>query len=180
MRPVLCHTVVSRPSQTIVLLLTLICCDTVRPAMLEVSTPVVEVEESVYSYVPARNGADPLWDFGSTNLVRVGERIFASGLETLPGVAPPNNTRCILWERDSNGWTVARSDSSGRTREPCPLTVLPREGNVFLSANPTVRAQDRAGGSLTKPVVLKFLADDARRSPVVTQPLWQDAPEQLQ
>ena len=52
---------------------------------------VVEVEEDVYSYEPANNGAGPLWCFGSTCLVRTPNGLFASGLETLRDAKPLNN-----------------------------------------------------------------------------------------
>jgi hypothetical protein len=35
--------------------------------------PVIEVEEEVYQYQPANNGAGPFWCSGSTCLVRIGE-----------------------------------------------------------------------------------------------------------
>ena len=47
--------------------------------------PVVELEEDVYSYTGANNGAGPMWCHGSTSLVRVGKRVFAAGLETVAG-----------------------------------------------------------------------------------------------
>src|SRR5690349_15546897 len=46
--------------------------------------PVVEIEEDVYTYSNADNGAGPMWCSGSTCLVRSGEHLFASGLETVP------------------------------------------------------------------------------------------------
>ena len=45
---------------------------TVR-ASSEPPIPVVEIEEDVYSYEPANNGAGPMWCAGSTCLVRVDE-----------------------------------------------------------------------------------------------------------
>ena len=45
--------------------------------------PVVEAEEEVYRYEPANNGAGPMWCSGSTCLVRIGDKVFAGGLETL-------------------------------------------------------------------------------------------------
>ena len=51
----------------------------------------VEVEEEVYRYEPANNGAGPLWCHGSTTLVRLGETVFATGLETLTDAAPCSN-----------------------------------------------------------------------------------------
>lgn len=53
--------------------------------------PVVEAEEDVYSYTNADNGAGPLWCHGSTCLVRIGDDVFATGLETL------SNVRIRLW-----------------------------------------------------------------------------------
>ena len=44
--------------------------------------PIVEVEEGVYTYEPADNGAGPLWCYGATCLVRVGDEVFASGEAT--------------------------------------------------------------------------------------------------
>jgi hypothetical protein len=61
--------------------------------------PVVEIEEDVYSYEPADNGAGPLWCQGSTCLVRIGDDLFASGLETIKGVKPLNNCRWMLFHR---------------------------------------------------------------------------------
>jgi hypothetical protein len=65
--------------------------------------PVVEVEEEVYRYEPADNGAGPLWCSGSTCLVRIGGEVFASGLETPPGVPPLNNCRWLLFRRGARG-----------------------------------------------------------------------------
>src|SRR5437867_22880 len=45
------------------------------------SPPVVEVEEDVYTFDPANNGAGPMWCAGSTCIVRAGDDVFASGLE---------------------------------------------------------------------------------------------------
>ncbi|MCH7557269.1 MAG: hypothetical protein IIB56_07400, partial [Planctomycetes bacterium] len=50
--------------------------------------PIVEVEEEVYRYSPANNGAGPMWCRGSTCLVRIGEDVFASGIETLEDFKP--------------------------------------------------------------------------------------------
>src|SRR5262245_6820579 len=60
--------------------------------------PVVEVEEDIYSYTNAQNGAGPMWCTGSTTLVRTGDRLFASGLETIPEAKPLNNCRWMLFQ----------------------------------------------------------------------------------
>lgn len=38
--------------------------------------PTVEVEEDIYTYTNAQNGAGPMWCSGSTTLVRTGDRLF--------------------------------------------------------------------------------------------------------
>src|SRR6266404_4457575 len=52
--------------------------------------PVVQVEEDVYTHTNANNGAGPMWCHGSTCLVRAGEHLFASGLETLAYARTPD------------------------------------------------------------------------------------------
>ena len=61
--------------------------------------PVVEAEETVYRFEPANNGAGPMWCSGSTCLVRIQDKLFASGLETLTEFTPLNNCRWTLFER---------------------------------------------------------------------------------
>ena len=85
----------------------------------------VEIEEDVYSHTTANNGAGPMWCSGSTCLVRVNERLFASGLETVPGVKPLNNCRWLLFVRETNGWRQVQADPDGLTREPSPIAGLP-------------------------------------------------------
>src|SRR5437867_1269723 len=97
--------------------------------------PAVEIEEEVYTYESANNGAGPLWCSGSTCLTRVGDHVFASGLETLKDAKPLNNCRWTLFERATNGWRLVQADEKDRTREPCPLAASP-DGRLFLSANP--------------------------------------------
>jgi len=58
-------------------------CPGATPAIAQSLAPTVELEEDVYSFEPANNGAGPMWCSGSTCLVRVVEDVFVSGLETL-------------------------------------------------------------------------------------------------
>src|SRR5439155_23728399 len=88
-------------------------------------TPTVELEEDVYSYEPSNNGAGPMWCSGSTCLVRIGDDVFASGLETLKDCKPLNNCRWTLFKRESSGWKLLRAADTGRTRAPCPLAAFP-------------------------------------------------------
>ena len=136
--------------------------------------PAVEVEEGVYTYAPADNGAGPLWCYGSTCLVRIGEDVFAAGLETLKDRKPLNNCRWLLFKRTDQGWKLIQADPNGRTREPCPLVGFP-DGRLFLSANPTLTAPDAANGP-AQPQVLQFSAR-APAAPFTTMvPPWEGKP----
>jgi hypothetical protein len=63
-------------------------CNGLRATTAADIVPVVEVEEDIYSYTNAQNGAGPMWCSGSTTLVRTGDRLFASGLDLSSTVAP--------------------------------------------------------------------------------------------
>jgi hypothetical protein len=138
--------------------------------------PVVEIEKDVYSYTNANNGAGPMWCHGSTCLVRVGRRVFASGLETVPGAKPLNNCRWMLFEREAQGWRRVWLDADGRTREPSPLAAFPR-GRVFVSANPTLGRGDEPGGGPARPVVFEFQAGASTAAPKPLLPVWQGEPK---
>ncbi|MGQ9730430.1 MAG: hypothetical protein ACUVX8_04080 [Candidatus Zipacnadales bacterium] len=137
-------------------------------------TPVVEVEEEVYTYTPADNGAWPMWCFGNTCLARCGERLFASGIETLPNVQPLNNVRWMLFERMEGGWQIRQRDETHRTREPCPLVVFP-DGRLFLSVNPTLTSPDERAGP-ARPQVLQFSVADPMAPFTTLLPTWDGEP----
>jgi hypothetical protein len=56
------------------------------------------VEEKVFSARYSNNGASPMWCFGNTCLVRLGDRVFASIHEPLPGQPGPNDCRWSLFD----------------------------------------------------------------------------------
>jgi hypothetical protein len=136
--------------------------------------PVVEVEEEVYSFTNANNGAGPMWCAGSTTLVRAGDRVFASGLETIAGVPPLNNCRWVLFSREPGGWQRMRVDE-GRTREPAPLAAF-HDGRVFLSANPTLLVHPQLKSGPARPDVWQFAAHQPAAPPVATTPVWKGNP----
>ena len=138
--------------------------------------PVVEVEEDVYSYVPANNGAGPMWCSGSTCLVRIGDDVFASGLETLADAKPLNNCRWTLYKRTAGGWQFQQADSADRTREPCPLIAL-AGGNLLLSANPTLVADRNAYSGPARPEILLFPAKDPKAPFETILPVWDGQPQ---
>ncbi len=137
--------------------------------------PVVEVEEDVYSFEPANNGAGPLWCSGSTCLVRIGKDVFASGLETLKDAKPLNNCRWLLFKRAKTGWELQQVDRAGRTREPCPLAGF-ADGRLFLSANPTLTPPDSYSGPAS-PELLQFSARATKAPFERLLPVWDDAPQ---
>jgi hypothetical protein len=134
----------------------------------------VEVEEELYRYVPANNGAGPMWCAGSTTLARIGDVVYATGLETLPDAKPLNNCRWVLWRRDHAGWQRRFVDEQGRTREPAPLAVI-RDGSVLVSANPTLSPPEREGGGPARPEVMSFQASH-NAPPDRWLPQWQGQP----
>jgi hypothetical protein len=137
--------------------------------------PMVEIEEDVYVYEPADNGAGPMWCHGSTCLVRVGDRVFASGLETLKDVKPLNNCRWTLFQRSDRGWSQVRADDSGRTREPSPLAAFP-DGRLLLSANPTLVTDPEVYAGPARPEILLFSTQEPTRAPERILPQWSGSP----
>jgi hypothetical protein len=136
--------------------------------------PIVEVEEVVTSYVPADNGASPLWCYGSTTIARRGDDVFLSLIETGKDVPPLCNTRWQLWHRSGETWKLAQSEKEYRQREPCPIAVF-HSGPVFLSINPSTRPPGTKYGPC-QPQVLQFDAADLSASPKVHAPEWQGRP----
>ena len=141
-------------------------CNGLRVTAADDIAPVVEVEEDIYSYTNAQNGAGPMWCTGSTTLVRTGDRLFASGLETIPDAKPLNNCRWMLFLRENNGWTRVRVDADGRTREPSPLAAF-ADGRLFLSVNPTLGKGPEPNGGPARPDVLQFNAAEPTAAPSI-------------
>ena len=63
-----------------------------KPA-IEGSQFVVEVEEVVTRYTSAKNGAGPLWCYGSTVIARQGKDVYLSIIETGKDEPLPKNCR---------------------------------------------------------------------------------------
>jgi hypothetical protein len=137
--------------------------------------PVVEVEEEVYRYDDASNGAGPMWCAGSTCLARVGGRLFASGLETVADALPLSNCRWTLYERLPTGWVRVAADAEGRTREPAPIAALPKD-RLLLSANPILTRQKTSGGGPARPELLEFRGRQPSLPPLRELPGWDGSP----
>ncbi len=133
--------------------------------------PRVEIEEEVYTYEPADNGAGPMWCHGNTSIVRMGDEVYASGLETIPGAKPLNNCLPLLFRRTDEGWKQIYK-GEGRTREPSPMTMF-HDGRVFQSINPTLSKPEEYDG-LAKPQILVF-SHSSEQYKTLT-PIWEGTP----
>jgi hypothetical protein len=135
--------------------------------------PLLEIEEDIYEYKQANNGAGPQWDLGSTNIVRLENDVFISGLDLIPDVKPLNNVQCNLHHRSSSGWRLVLNDSTGRTREPCPIAVLQKSGVVLMSTNPTLLSSNASGAGPARPALLEIIPNTA--PPIIKNiqvPVW--------
>lgn len=134
--------------------------------------PIVEVEEGVTRTQPPNNGAGPLWCYGAPLIVRDGEDVYASVLETGADVPPLCNTRWQLWHRGPAGWKLAQSEPEYRQREPCPIALFPG-GDLFLSVNPSTQPPGTKYGPC-RPSVLQFDRRNPLAAPVALEPAWAD------
>ncbi len=135
----------------------------------------VELEEVVYKYEPADNGAGPMWCHGNTCIVRDGDNVVASGLETLSDVKPLHNTRWMLFQRTDKEWELLQKDEKGRTREPCPIGLL-NDGKILLSVNPTLTEPGSYNGP-AEPQILQFDSDNLHANYKTLMPVWEANPE---
>ena len=145
------------------------------PPTAPVLNPVVEVEEEVYSFEPANNGAGPMWCSGSTCLVRKDGDLLASGIQVLKEAKPLNNCRWLLFHRGQGGWDRVAADPKGRTREPAPLAAF-SDGRVFLSANPTLVEDLSAYSGPAQPEILQFSIADPKSAFQRLLPIWEGTP----
>ena len=136
--------------------------------------PVAEVEDVIYSFEPANNGSGPMWGNASSSIVRIGDEVFASGIETLKDIQPLNNVRWTLSKRGPAGWERQHVDAKGRTREPCPLGCF-SDGRLFLSVNPTLTDLNARAGP-AEPQILEFSAADPRAPYETLVPVWDGKP----
>jgi hypothetical protein len=134
--------------------------------------PRVEIEEDVYTFHPPDNGAGPMWCRGNTCLCRVGEDVFASGLETLPDAKPLHNCVPLLFHRTRHGWQRLFRDER-RTREPSPLCCFP-DGRIFLSLNPTLAPTNAYEGP-AEPLIAEF-SSGSGEEPRILHPEWEGSP----
>lgn len=140
---------------------------------MQTLNPIIEIEEPIYTYTEAKNGAGPFWCMGNSCITRYGDDVFVSGLETLENMKPLHNVRWLLFKREEKGWRLQRADEE-RQREPCPLAVF-SDGRLILSTNPTLTTPDTYEGP-ANPHLLQFQANDIFVPPVALQPEWDHNP----
>ncbi len=131
---------------------------------------VVEVEELVSTFTPPNNGAGPTWCYGAPLIVRSGEGVYASVMQTGDTVPPLCNTRWQLWHRDKDGWEMIQQAPEFRQREPCPIAAWPGRA-IFLSVNPSLTPPGTKYGPCD-PRVLRFDHRYPKRMPVELQPVF--------
>ncbi|MGD9730305.1 MAG: hypothetical protein AB7V39_28545, partial [Nitrospiraceae bacterium] len=134
----------------------------------------VAAEMVLYEYVPANNGADPLWADGLTTVVRGGGEVFASGLETVPDVNGLSRCRWMLFKKYDSGWKLEARDQINLNREPCPLAVL-RGEDILLSVNPK-QADVCVEYCPTHPEILRFNARNPHLPYDRLIPVWEKNP----
>ncbi|MCZ6681380.1 MAG: hypothetical protein O7E52_29550, partial [Candidatus Poribacteria bacterium] len=134
--------------------------------------PVVEAEDVVSRYVPPNNGAGPLWCYGAPLLVRHGDWVYVSVMETGEDVPPLCNTRWQLLRRDRQGWRVCQQAEDFREREPCPMVGL-ADGRLFLSINPLTEPPGKNRGQCA-PHLLQFSIEEPQRAGLSIRPVWDE------
>ena len=125
-----------------------------RPAPFEVRVEAEEIVCDLPGYEVTNNGSGMFWGSGSSQMVRVGDRLFVSVFEAVPGAAPLNNARWALYQRGPDGWKFCQRDQKDRTREPCPLGVS-HGGRLLMSVNPTLAPWVPAPPDMEKQKMLK-------------------------
>ena len=95
------------------------------------------VVEKVCDTRPWQNGAGPMWSYGNSCVVRVGDRVFFTTNLVEEGREPHNNTSMVLYEKKDGGpWRQVYDDAGLYQREPCQLLYL-GDGRLALFTAPT-------------------------------------------
>lgn len=135
-----------------------------------VAGPVVEVEEVIAHCEPPDNGASPFWAYGSPMLVRVGDRVFASVMETGQDVPPLCNTRWRLFQRDEQGWKDVLHPDEFRQREPCPIVAIGTD-QLLISVNDSKTPPGTKYGPC-EPHLLSVKVQNPSAEPIKIDPQW--------
>ncbi len=135
--------------------------------------PIVEVEEIITTCEPPGNGAGPFWCYGSPLIVRLGDEVFVSAMETGENIPLLCNTRWRLFrKRNVNNWEMIQASDKFNEREPCPLVCFPDE-KVFLSVNPSTQPPGTKYGNCS-PHLIEFIINDSLFEMKQINPIWDE------
>lgn len=130
----------------------------------------IEIEEDVYSFVSPDNGSGPMWNFGCTTMLRLGDRVIVSQMETGEGVPRLCNTRWRLAERTGEGWKIFAEAEGYRQREPSVLAAL-SDTAFYLNVNDSIMPPGTEYGRCV-PKLLAFDAADLAGGYRTFEPIW--------
>jgi hypothetical protein len=125
-------------------------------------SPEIITEEKFIDFVPSKNGTTPLWNRGTSVIVRQDDNVFISMIETHPEWAQPNNVNCGLYQRTLDGWQV-QVELNDPTREPCPIAS--DGGDLYISTN-------RSLGENSLPEIAIVNEFNFGNEPVILTPEW--------
>lgn len=131
----------------------------------------IEEENIVSTCIPPENGAGPFWCYGAPLIVRVGDKVFISAMETGIGVPPLCNTRWrIFGKLDNDEWQLLHVSDKFNEREPCPIVCF-QDGKLFISVNPSTKPPGTKYGSC-KPKLIEFDIQSPNKEGIISLPKW--------
>mgnify|MGYP005850054535 CR=1 FL=1 len=136
--------------------------------------PVVRIEEEVYTFKSPDNGSGPLWSYGCTQIVRMGEEVVVSAMETGVDVPPLCNTRWRLLRREQGAWRMIAEADAYRQREPCPVAIT-SDQDLFLYVNDSLEPPGTYYGPCD-PHLIHFQMQESGIARTALRPQWAGKP----
>lgn len=127
-------------------------------------TVTVELEQEVYTYQWPGNGADAFWCSHSPTIVRHGDTVYASGIEVMPTLAPPDNLRWLLFKKSDGKLMRVADGGTTHEREPCPLGIF-KDGTLLLTSNPADKNPGTSTANIHSFIPGKPLAEHTTLAP---------------
>jgi hypothetical protein len=144
------------------------------PPIAQSVEPVVLCDETVTEFTPPGNGAGSLWCYGAPLVVRIGDRVFISVMETGVNARLYSNSRWQLFERTTQGWSKVLEENKYQQREPCPIAAL-SDDQLILSSHPEIRRISDAPdekSSYCENILLSIPLNKIKSPPDVIHPPW--------